>query len=175
MRKLVVLKLDGDLKQGVRVTLEIGKEDSRPSTEITAQLPPYVVTAIDQWQSTYRSLGQSSRLEAKKIVYGGSIAQWREDCDKSVVDLRSHLHNWLLSESFRPIREKWLQQLSPCDEVRMLIRTSSLIGRTNAELSNSGAWRAENCTPLKGIVVQLLASASAPTARRLLLQVVMAR
>lgn len=127
MRKLVVLKLDGDLEVGVRVTLEIGEEDSRPSTEITAQLPPYpdLVTAIDQWQSTYRSLGQSSRLEAKKIVYGGSITQWRSDCDKSVVDLRSHLHNWLLSESFRPIREKWLQQLSPPDEVRVLIRTSS--------------------------------------------------
>ena len=127
MRKLVVLKLDGDLEVGVRVTLEIGEEKARPSTEITAQLPsnPDLVTAIDQWQSTYRSCGKSSRLEAKKIVYGGSITQWREDCDKSAVDLRSHLHNWLISESFRPIREKWLQQLSPSDQVRVLIRTSS--------------------------------------------------
>jgi len=86
MRRLVVLKLDGDLERGVRVTLEIGEEDSRPSTEITAQLSsnPDLVTAIDQWQTTYRNLGQSSRLEAKKIVYGGSISQWREDCHKSV-------------------------------------------------------------------------------------------
>jgi len=127
MRKLVVLKLDGDLEHGVRVTLEIGEEGERPSTEIIGQLPPNaeLVTAIDQWQSSYRSCGQSSRLEAKKIVYGGSIAQWRLDCDKSAVDLRSHLNNWLLSESFRPIREKWLQQLSPSDQVRVLIRTSS--------------------------------------------------
>ena len=131
MRKLVVLKLDGDLERGVRVTLEIGEEDSRPSTEITAQLSsnPDLVTAIDQWQTTYRNLGQSSRLEAKKIVYGGSITQWREDCHKSVVDLRSRLNNWLLSASFRPIREKWLQQLSPSDEVRVLIRTSSVLLR----------------------------------------------
>lgn len=128
MKKLVVLKLDGDLSQGVCVTLEIGEEDSRPATEITARLPSAsdLVTVIDQWHSTYRSLGKSSRLEAKKIVYGGSIAQWREDCDKSAVDLRSHLNNWLLSESFRPIREKWLQQLSPSDEVRVLIRTSNV-------------------------------------------------
>src|SRR4028118_405611 len=128
MRKLVVLKLDGDLERGVRVTLEIGEEDSRPSTEITAQLSsnPDLVTAIDQWQSTYRSCGQSSRLEAKKIVYGGSITQWREDCYKSVVDLHSRLNNWLLSASFRPIREKWLQQLSTSDEVRVLIRTSGV-------------------------------------------------
>jgi hypothetical protein len=131
MRKLVVLKLDGDLERGVRVTLEIGEEDSRPSTEITAQLSsnPDLVTAIDQWQTTYRNLGQSSRLEAKKIVYGGSITQWREDCHKSVVDLHSRLNDWLLSASFRPIREKWLQQLSPSDEVRVLIRTSSVLLR----------------------------------------------
>ncbi|HAJ63947.1 MAG TPA: hypothetical protein DCP31_35820 [Cyanobacteria bacterium UBA8543] len=57
MSKLVVLKLDGELEVGVRVTLEIGEEDSRPSTEITAQLPPDpdLDTAIDQWQSTYPS------------------------------------------------------------------------------------------------------------------------
>jgi WD40 repeat protein len=131
MKKLVVLKLDGDLEHGVRATLEIGEEGERPSTEITAQLPrnPELVKAIDQWQSTYRSCGKSSRLEAKKIVYGGSITQWREDCDKSAVDLRSHLNNWLLCESFRPIREKWLQQLSPSDQVRVLIRTSSVLLR----------------------------------------------
>ena len=128
MRKLVVLKLDGDLEVGVRVALEIGEEGERPHTEVTGQLPEAndLVTAIDQWQSTYRSCGKSSRLEAKKIVYGGSITQWRLDCDKSAEDLRSRLNNWLLSESFRPIREKWLQQLSPCDEVRVLIRSSSL-------------------------------------------------
>jgi len=38
-----------------------------------------------------------------------------------------------------------------------------------------GVERERNCTPLKGIVVQLLASASALMARSLLLQVVMAR
>jgi hypothetical protein len=40
MRKLVVLKLDGDLETGVRVTLEIGERDERPNTEVTGQLPP---------------------------------------------------------------------------------------------------------------------------------------
>jgi hypothetical protein len=128
MRKLVVLKLDGDLEQGVRVTLEIGEEDLRPSTEITAHLPPNpeLVTVIDQCQSTYRSFGKSDRIKAKKVVYAGSLSQWREDCQTSAVDLRKRLNNWLLSESFRPIRETWLQQLSRCDEVRVLIRTSSV-------------------------------------------------
>jgi WD40 repeat protein/KaiC/GvpD/RAD55 family RecA-like ATPase len=127
MRKLVVLKLDGDLEQGVRVTLEIGEEGERPSTEIIGQLPRAtdLVKAIDQWQSTYCSFGNSFRIKAKKVVYGGSITQWREGCHNCAIELRKHLKNWLLSESFRPIREKWLQQLSPSDQVRVLIRTSS--------------------------------------------------
>jgi hypothetical protein len=128
MRKLVVLKLDGDLEQGVRVTLEIGEEGERPSTEIIGQLPRAtdLVKAIDQWQSTYCSFGNSFRIKAKKVVYGGSITQWREGCHNCAIELRKHLKNWLLSESFRPIREKWLQQLSTSDQVRVLIRTSSV-------------------------------------------------
>ncbi|MBD1905566.1 pentapeptide repeat-containing protein [Trichocoleus sp. FACHB-832] len=128
MRKLVVLKLDGDLEQGVRVTLEIGAEEERPNTEIIGQLPPAsdLVKAIDQWQSAYRSIEKSSRIKAKKIVYGGSLTEWRSDCENCATELRKQLNNWLVLESFRPIREKWLQQLSPSDEVRVLIRTSSV-------------------------------------------------
>lgn len=128
MRKLVVLKLDGDLEVGVRVTLEIGEEGLRPSTEVSGQLPPSpeIVTAIDQWRSTYCSLGKFARIKAKKIVYDGSITKRREDCHNSARELRSHLNNWLLSESFRPIREKWLKQLMPSDEVRVLLYTASM-------------------------------------------------
>jgi hypothetical protein len=127
MRKLVVLKLDGDLEVGVRVMLEIGEEGFRPSTEIAGYLPPNpdMVTSLNQWQSTYRTLGKLTRIKAKKIIYDGSITQWRSDCQKSVSELRSHLNNWLLSESFRRIREKWLKYLMPDDEVRVLIRTTS--------------------------------------------------
>ncbi|GAB1544236.1 hypothetical protein NUACC21_69120 [Scytonema sp. NUACC21] len=128
MRKLVVLKLDGNLQEGVRVTLEIGFEGERPTTEITGNLPPNsnMVTAINHWQSTYRSLWQFSRIKAKKIVYDGSISQRREDCYNLTHELRKHLNNWLLCESFRPVREKLLKYLTPEDEVRVLIRTPCL-------------------------------------------------
>ncbi|MFN6569515.1 CHASE2 domain-containing protein [Dendronalium sp. ChiSLP03b] len=128
MRKLVVLKLDGDLEMGVRVTLEIGQEGFRPTTEISGYLPanPDIATVIDQWQSTYSSLWKFTRIKAKKIVYDGSISQRREDCYNLTNELRSHLNNWLLSESFRPVREKWLKHLMPEDEVRILIRTACL-------------------------------------------------
>ncbi|WP_241575508.1 hypothetical protein, partial [Rosenbergiella nectarea] len=80
---------------------------------------------IDQWRSTYCSLGKA-RIKAKKIAYDGSITKQHEDCHNSARKLRSHLNNWLLSESFRPIREKWLKQLMPSDEVRVLLCTASM-------------------------------------------------
>jgi WD40 repeat protein len=128
MRKLVVLKLDGDLSQGVRVTFEIGEEGERPSIEISGYLPKAtdLVTANHHWQSTYQSLGNLTRIKAQKITYGGSITEWGDDCHNWATQLSQCLNNWLVSESFRPIREKWLQQLSPSDEVRVLIRTSSV-------------------------------------------------
>ncbi|MEI2577757.1 CHASE2 domain-containing protein [Scytonema sp. PRP1] len=129
MRKLVVLKLDGDFaQQGVRVTLEIGEEGARPSTAITGLLPPApeLVTYYDRWQSNYRSLMVSaSRIKLEKVVYNGSIDKRFETCSDSTLVLRDRLNIWLNSESFRPIREQWLKQLVPSDEVRVLIHTRS--------------------------------------------------
>ncbi|MEH2359486.1 CHASE2 domain-containing protein [Nostoc sp.] len=127
MGKLVVLKLDGDLELGVRVTLEIGEDGKRPSIETSGHLPPNleIAKAINEWRSTYCSLG-SGRLEAKKIIYDGSITQRRDDCQNKACELRSHLNHWLESESFWRIREKWLKHLMPNEEVRVLIRTASM-------------------------------------------------
>ncbi len=125
MKKLLVLWLDGDLEQGVRVTLTIGPEAKRPSADITGNLPPNpdLVTATNQWRSQYRSLGNSTRIKEGKIIYNNLINQWRDDCQKLDRELRKHLNKWLLSESFRPIRDKCLQQFTPSDEVQLLIRT----------------------------------------------------
>ncbi|MDZ8224920.1 CHASE2 domain-containing protein [Nostoc sp. ChiVER01] len=127
MGKLVVLKLDGDLELGVRVTLEIGEDGKRPTIETSGHLPPNleIAKAIDEWRSTYCSLG-SGRLKAKKIIYDGSITQRRDECQNKGCELRSHLNHWLESESFWRIREKWLKHLMPNEEVRVLIRTASM-------------------------------------------------
>ncbi|MGF1674425.1 MAG: CHAT domain-containing protein, partial [Rivularia sp. (in: cyanobacteria)] len=128
MTKLVVLKLDGDLQQGVRVTLSIATEGVSPYKEVTGNLPPVteLQTTIDKWRSHYRSLGSSTRgIKAIKVTYEGSITQKYEDCKNSATELQKRLNNWLLSESFRPIRESWLKELQENDSTRVLIRTSS--------------------------------------------------
>ncbi|MEH2059993.1 MAG: CHAT domain-containing protein [Nostoc sp.] len=128
MTKLVALKLDGDLQQGVRVTLSIANEGVSPHKEVTGNLPPIapLQTTIDQWRSHYRSLGSYTRgIKAIKVTYEGSITQKYEDCKNSAKELQKRLNKWLLSESFRPIRESWLKELPEKELVRVLIRTSS--------------------------------------------------
>jgi WD40 repeat protein len=128
MTKLVVLKLDGDLQQDVRVTLSIAFEGVNPHQEVTGNLPPVasLETTIDEWRTHYRSLGSDNRaLKAKKVTYSGSINQKQSDCKNSATELQKRLNNWLLKESFRPIRESWLKELQENDSVRVLIRTSS--------------------------------------------------
>ncbi len=128
MSKLVVLNLDGGLEQGVQVTLEIGDQNARPFTKVTAQLPPApdLLITYERWHSTYRSLGKSVRIKAKQIIYDGSISQRHEDCRQLEAQLRAQLNSWLLSESFRSIRDDLLPHLKfPEDEVRLLISTRS--------------------------------------------------
>ncbi|GAA6620366.1 CHAT domain-containing protein [Scytonema sp. NUACC26] len=126
MKKLLVLKLDGDLEYSVKVTLTI-EEDNRPITEIVGNLPsnPYLAAVIDQWRSIYCSLGESTRIKSGKVTYGDRITQWIEEVQKSDSDLRKQLNQWLLSESFRPIRDKCLQQFVAPNEVQVLVRTSN--------------------------------------------------
>ena len=127
MRKLVVLKLDGDLQSQMRVSLEIGYEGARPNTEVTCTLPaiPQMVKAIDEWYLLYESLSQFTRIKVNKIVYG-SLSENRQKCYEKACELRNFLNQWLLSDSFRPVREKWLKYLMPSEEIRVLISTNNL-------------------------------------------------
>lgn len=126
--KLVVLKLDGDLKGGMRVTFEIGEEGTRPQTELVRQISPDPEIALkyQNWRSIYRRLGMQTRaIKGAKATIDGSIQKRREDCRRSSVELERCLNAWLKGESFLPIREKWSEILSPpSEEARILIRTS---------------------------------------------------
>ena len=124
MGKLVVLKLDGDFKQGFRVTLEIGSEGKRPETEIHGKLPaaPELVVGYGSWRSTYRHLGKTTRIiKAKKARIDGSFKKEKEECRILAKELCDRLNTWLRAESFFSIREKWLEKVSLSDEVRVII------------------------------------------------------
>lgn len=126
MGKLVVLKFAaGGFEQGFVVTLQIGEESDRPTTEITGKLPPCPEMPLyySHWRSSYRRLGKSYRLDADKgQVTNVSITQ---DCHNTAHILRARFNTWLRAEEFRPLREKWLERLLPTDEVRVILQAEN--------------------------------------------------
>ncbi|MBD6616119.1 CHASE2 domain-containing protein [Komarekiella sp. 'clone 1'] len=126
MGKLVVLKFgEGSFEQGFAVTLQIGEECDRPSTEITGKLPPSPEMPLyySHWQSSYRHLGNRYRLHADQVqVTNVSMIQ---DCENTAHILRARFNTWLRAEEFRPLREKWLERLLPTEEVRVILQTEN--------------------------------------------------
>lgn len=128
MGKLIVLKLDGTLDLGFRVTLEIGLESERPETEIIGSLPkaPELAKQYQNWQSTYRNLGKVTReLKVKGVKIYGSLKTLREECRRQAEQLCDRLNLWLKAESFFSIREKWLEKVNTSEEIRVLICTNN--------------------------------------------------
>lgn len=135
MGKLVVLKLgDGSFKVGFPVTLQIGEDERQPCLEIVGKLPPLpeIPQFYDVWATSYRRLGLRSRREDSiNFRLEARVAQVTnvsmvENCCNAAQDLRDRLNAWLASESFRPIREKLLEQLSPSEEIRLIIQTDNI-------------------------------------------------
>ncbi|MDZ7962614.1 MAG: CHASE2 domain-containing protein [Aulosira sp. DedQUE10] len=124
MTKLVVLKFGkGSFEAGFPVTLQIGQENSRPQSEVMGELPPDIELPLNFncWQAIYRSLDFSNRpigLPKPKLPNASD-----QDCLQAAKNLRDRLNSWLQSESFRPIREKWLEKLQTSDKIRVILQT----------------------------------------------------
>ena len=165
MDKLANLKLDGSLEQGVRVVLTIEEHD-RIHHEINGSLPPNLSlgTTLEQWQSNYRSLG-ATRIKPNKITYDASLNQSRLVCQQFDQELRSHFNTWLLSKSFRPIRDRWLEQFMH-GEVRVLIRSaSSSLLKLPWQLWDLIEQNAQAEVALSTLDTEAIAQAKTPTLR----------
>jgi serine/threonine protein kinase len=125
--KLVLLKLgNGSLEQGFPVALQLGEEGRHPVVETMGHLPaaPELQQAYQDWALAYRSLSHSLRLDAEPLPLN-DIFQ-REACQDAARTLTDCLNVWLYADSFRPIREKLLEQLMPSDQVRVVVQTENL-------------------------------------------------
>ncbi|MGL5063039.1 MAG: CHASE2 domain-containing protein [Microcoleus sp.] len=127
MQKLAVLKLNDNLRKGVRAALEIGAEGERPAVEIQAFLPPQpeIIDIYDRWQSTYRNL-EDFRIRPIGITISGSRAEQLAKCRLLLEQLSRKINDWLNSEEFRKLKETLLAQLIPSDTVRFLIKTDDI-------------------------------------------------
>ncbi|MEC4819073.1 MAG: CHASE2 domain-containing protein [Scytonema sp. PMC 1069.18] len=124
MNKLVVLKFGkGSFENGFPIVLQIGEENSRPHSEVMGDLPPNpeLPLKFNYWQTIYCSLDFSARpIGIPKPV--SKVAKI-EECTQAAEELRDRLNFWLQSESFRPIREKWLEKLLPGQTIRVIFQT----------------------------------------------------
>jgi CHASE2 domain-containing sensor protein len=170
--KLVVLKFGkGSFETGFPVTLQIGEENSRPESEVIGELPPEreLPLNFNCWQAIYRSLNFAARpkgLPKQKLLISND-----QECLEAAEQLRDRFNYWLQSESFRPIRDKWLEKLQTSDIIRVILQTQDyqlqklswhlweLIERyPNAEIALSASiYEKVNFSPISTATVKILA------------------
>ena len=127
-KKLVVLKLDGNLQEGVRVFLEIGIEGNRPTIEHVANLPPAqeLIQSFQHWYHNYRqALNLNTRIKAKSnLPTNIKIQTLKTQCQDSATSLNQSLNQWLKTDSFRSLCNLCLKELTPAEEIKIIIRTA---------------------------------------------------
>ncbi|NEP54316.1 MAG: sensor protein Chase2, partial [Moorea sp. SIO3C2] len=128
MDKLVVINLgEGTLETGCLATIKIGDDRALPSIEIVGKLPPEPELAKlhKRWYLIYQNLGVSVRALNKKPDINTSIISIDQFRQLSK-DLVKSLNCWLNYEYFRVIKEAFLKNLSPSDEIRVIIQVEDI-------------------------------------------------
>ena len=127
MSKLVVLSFgNGSCEQGVQtVGLQIwsGNSNTFPPKFLGSLPPAPEITQLYQhWQSKYRQLGISFRIEATP----GQVTNFStRDVEEAGNDLKKRLNEWLRTEGFIQLRDKLLLNLNRNEEIRVIIETSN--------------------------------------------------
>ncbi|WP_238360925.1 CHAT domain-containing protein [Iningainema tapete] len=123
MKKLVILKFDGNIDSELHVTLEIGNDGERPYQTITGKLPGNntITPLLNTWHNTYRSRYGQYRIKNPKIT-NVNIEALNEACQQQSQQLLESFNTWFQSKSFSPIIS-CLEQLKPEDEIRVIICT----------------------------------------------------
>ena len=126
MSKRAMLRCDGKLEHGFRVTLEISEGNAPVFTEAEGELPAAVelLQLFSQWQQDYyQSLGVS-RIALESIsVQTGTLAQI-EQCKNVERQLKTALQAWLASIEFQPIAKKLREKINMQEAVEILLRTT---------------------------------------------------
>lgn len=127
MVKLVVLKLEGDIQDGLRAGMEIGLERDRPGVEVRGRLPQnsQLIADLQDWENKYDRAAESPwRLKVKKIIYNGYV-NWRQECRTAGQQLSQSFNEWLADDEFRSINLRLREELDRNETIRVLIRTEN--------------------------------------------------
>jgi branched-chain amino acid transport system substrate-binding protein len=121
--KLVILEInDGTFSRGFDVTARI-IVDRRSEQIFKATLPaaPDLPHLYDQWQASYRALGNSTLISVSTTqVTNLSIIG---DCTHLSAELKQRFNQWLNSDSFRTLERSLLLTIGPDTNVRFMVQT----------------------------------------------------
>jgi CHASE2 domain-containing sensor protein len=125
--KCVVLRVDqGSFAQGFALTLQVGNDGARPSTEMSGVLPAatQLLQSYERWKFAYEQLGLPTRI--KPLPNQVTNFSRFEDCRQAATELQQTFNEWLGVPEFRPVCEKLLEQLSLSDRIRFVIQTDDM-------------------------------------------------
>jgi CHASE2 domain-containing sensor protein len=125
MSKRAILRLDGKLEEGFRVTLEVGEEGNLHFAEQDGYLEanPELIECLEQWRTNYRGLSQVNRIKVNAIVVQKASPKEVEICRESGRSLQHLFTTWLSSKSFRVIDTQLREAVDRKDWIRVVIRT----------------------------------------------------
>ena len=128
MTKLVKLNFVGSFENGFTVSVEISDQNTaRSLAGISGRLPsePEIPKLYSDWQSAYGKLDLVYRLSAfANQVTNVSSLEDGKNCDKYAKTLSDRLREWLESPSFGAARRRLSREISPEDDVRILLQSS---------------------------------------------------
>ncbi len=126
IHKRAVLRCDGSLEQGFRVTLEISDRGAPVFTEVSGLLPSAneLSQELTKWQQSYRtSLGQS-RISLEGIIVQAGTMATIEACRSTSKNLQALLQKWLADPGFQPIQQRLRQILSTNEFIEILLKST---------------------------------------------------
>ena len=110
MKKLVVLKLDGNFREGFRVSVEIGEDGSlanfeRSDNELRLPPIPTLPDIYQDWSNSYRSL-DGHRIKPKKDqIVRVRFQSLKKECHDKAEIIKQNFINWLQADSFRQVKD----------------------------------------------------------------------
>jgi hypothetical protein len=139
MNKLAVLKFvaNGSFDKGFALVLEISEDGKRPFFQTVGQLPPFPEIAhyYAYWQKSYHSIGTQICQDtspdyrihspSNQVTNVSTASTLYSECEDTAQLLVCSLNRWLCSETCRPIREGFLENLQQTDEIRVILETEN--------------------------------------------------
>jgi CHASE2 domain-containing sensor protein len=130
VNKRAMMRFDGSLEAGFRVSLEISDRRLGSISEAAGELPPspQLMATLTQWRQSYRhSLTRGeARISLESVTIETGLLYQLEACRNLSKTLQSQLKQWLSHPGFQEIEQRLRESMNADDQVEVLLRTRDL-------------------------------------------------